>query len=206
MFIHALTGCDSTSRIYGVGKKTAFQKLVKRDPVLLSCAQAFITPNQTTEVIGDLGCQVMAIIFGGKCTDSLTTMRCNILSKKVVSASSFVTPERLPPTESASKLHCHRVYYQIMVWMGKEEGMDATHWGWNLQDNHFVPNMSRMSPATDSLLKFIHCNCSTACRTHNCSCRRYGLPCTVVCGSCQLKECDNPHNKFLVEESDNDDE
>jgi len=129
LFIHAMTGCDTTSRIFGVGKKSAFQKLVKGDPALQSCANAFTIPNQTTQIIEDLGCQVMSFLFGGKQADSLETMRYNIFSKKVVSSSSFVTPERLPPTEYATKLHCRRVYYQIMVWMGMEEGMDAMNWG-----------------------------------------------------------------------------
>ena len=206
LFIHAMTGCDTTSRIFGVGKKSAFQKLVKGDPVLQSCANAFTIPNQTTQIIEDLGCQVMSFLFGGKHAHSLDTMRYNILCKKVVSSSSFVTPERLPPTESATKLHCCRVYYQIMVWMGMEEGMDPMKWGWKLLDNRFVPLMSRMNAAPDSLLQVIHCNCSTACKTLRCSCRRYGLPCTTVCGPCQLEECDNPHNKFLPEESDDEDE
>ena len=206
LFIHAMTGCDTTSRIFGVGKKSAFQKLVKGDPVLQSCANAFTIPNQTTQIIEDLGCQVMSFLFGGKHAHSLDTMRYNILCKKVVSSSSFVTPERLPPTESATKLHCRRVYYQIMVWMGMEEGMDPMKWGWKLLDNRFVPLMSRMNAAPDSLLQVIHCNCSTACKTLRCSCRRYGLPCTTVCGPCQLEECDNPHNKFLPEESDDEDE
>ena len=48
LFIHAMTGCDTTSRIFGVGKKSAFQKLVKGDPVLQSCANAYTIPNQTT--------------------------------------------------------------------------------------------------------------------------------------------------------------
>ena len=206
LFIHAMTGCDTTSRIFGVGKKSAFQKLVKGDPVLQSCANAFTIPNQTTQIIEDLGCQMMSFLFGGKHAHSLDTMRYNILCKKVVSSSSFVTPERLPPTESATKLHCCRVYYQIMVWMGMEEGMDPMKWGWKLLDNRFVPLMSRMNAAPDSLLQVIHCNCSTACKTLRCSCRRYGLPCTTVCGPCQLEGCDNPHNKFLPEESDDEDE
>ena len=99
MFIHAVTGCDMTSRIFGVGKKTAFQKLIKGDPVLQSCANAFTVPNQTTEVIDDLGC-----------TDSLATMQYKTFSKKVVSAASTITPEHLPPTESATKFHCRRAY------------------------------------------------------------------------------------------------
>ena len=104
MFIHAMTGCDTTSWIFGVGKKTAFHKLVNGDPVLRAFGNAFTVPNQTTDVIDDLGCQAMAVLFGGKCM----TMRYNIFSKKVVSASSTGTPERLPPTESTTKFHCRR--------------------------------------------------------------------------------------------------
>ena len=48
MFIHAMTGSDMTSRIFGVGKKTDFQKLAKADPLIQSCAIAFTIPNQTT--------------------------------------------------------------------------------------------------------------------------------------------------------------
>src|SRR3989442_7995304 len=99
-----MTGCYTTSRIFGIGKKAAFDMLLKGDPVLQSCANAFTIPNQTTELIEDLGYHAMAVFFGGRCTDSLAKMRYNNFSKKVVSASSFVTPERLPPTESATKL------------------------------------------------------------------------------------------------------
>ena len=48
MFIHGMTGSDTTSQIVGVGNKTAFQYLAKGDPVLRSCAIAFTIPNQTT--------------------------------------------------------------------------------------------------------------------------------------------------------------
>jgi len=52
----------------------------------------------------------------------------NNFSKQVVSETSFLTPERLPPTKSATKLHSRRirrVYYHIMTWISKAEGMDA---------------------------------------------------------------------------------
>ena len=173
-------------------RQTAFQKLAEGDPVLRPCAIAFTIPNQRTGVIDNLGCQAMAVLFGGNGTDSLATMRYSIFSKKVVSASTFVSPERLPPTESATKLHCRRAYYQVIVWAGKEEGMDPRNLGWNLQDNLLVPVMSTMNAAPDNLLKIIHGNCSTACKTLRCSSRRYGLSCTTVCGPCQFEECDNP--------------
>ena len=46
MLIHAMTGSDKTSRIFGVGKNTAFQYLAKGDPVLRSCAIAFTIPTR----------------------------------------------------------------------------------------------------------------------------------------------------------------
>ena len=50
----------------------------------------------------------------------------------------FVHPERLPPTSSSIKIHCLRVYYQIMVWMGTDDGMDALVWGWTVDNNQMV--------------------------------------------------------------------
>ena len=61
--------------------------------------------------IQKLGSQAMAVIFGGESTSSLSAMRCKIFTKKVATAKSFVTPERLPPTESVTKVHRLRVVY-----------------------------------------------------------------------------------------------
>ena len=205
LFIHAFTGCDTTSRIYNVGKKSAFQKLANGELTIQTCANAFLLPNQTKNVIEDLGSKVMAVMFGGKSTDSLASLRYNLFSKRIISAKSFVTPERLPPTESSTKYHCLRVYYQIMVWIGKGSDMNAVDWGWKLEDNRFVPVMTEKTAAPKSLLQMVHCNCTTACRTPRCSCRGYGLPCTPACGPCQVENCENPHNQPLREEEcDND--
>ena len=107
LFIHAMIRCDSISCIIGIEKKTVFQKCVKGDPVLRSLANEFTVPNQTLEEIG-VPCDIC--FFVGKSTDPLATLQYNILSKRVVSASTHVTPERLPPIESAIKLNCPRAY------------------------------------------------------------------------------------------------
>jgi len=72
----------------------------------------------------------MAVLFGSKSTDSLNKMQYNNFSKKIVSASSFFVWHLsiFPPTDSATKLHSRRVYYQIMTWIGKPQGMDAMDW------------------------------------------------------------------------------
>ena len=73
------------------------------------------------------------------------------------SLKSFVYPERLPPTSSSIKFYGVRVYYQIMVWIGTDDGMDALEWGWKVDNNQTV------------LLKMTHYNCES-CLPH-CSCR-----------------------------------
>ena len=145
----------------------------------------------------------MAALFGGNDKDSLASLRYNTFVKKITSATSFVPPERLPPTASSTKYHCLRTYYQIMVWMEKEQGMDVQKWGWNLEDNNLIPVMTEMNAAPDNLLKMIHCNCRKGC-TLRCSCRKYGLPCHAGCGLCQTDTCDNPYNNQLIMEEDED--
>jgi len=68
----------------------------------------------------------MAVLFGGNGTDSLATMWYNTFSRKVVTSSSFVTPERLPPTESATKFHCRR--HTTRSWPGLESKMTLMLW------------------------------------------------------------------------------
>ncbi|XP_016426339.1 eIF-2-alpha kinase activator GCN1-like [Sinocyclocheilus rhinocerous] len=71
---------------------------------------------------------------------------------------SVTTNERLPPTESSTKYHCQRVYFQIMVWIGKEGDMNTVDWGWKLVDNRFLPVMTSKTAAPESLLQMIHCS------------------------------------------------
>ncbi|KAG7156410.1 hypothetical protein Hamer_G006161 [Homarus americanus] len=68
--------------------------------------------------------------------------------------------------------------------------MNPVDWGWKLEDNQFVPVMTKKTAVPESLLQIVHCNCTTACRTR-CSCRGYGLPCTPACGPCQIENCEN---------------
>ena len=101
LFNHAFTGCDTTSHIFSVGKQTALKKLVNGESTIQSCANVFLLPYQTRNVIEDHGTKAMAVLFGRKSTNSLASLRYNLSSKKIVNAKSFVTPERLPPTKSS---------------------------------------------------------------------------------------------------------
>ena len=67
LFAHAFTRCDTTSRIYGMGKKPLIQKLIRGDPVLVNCAVQFCKQNQSIEDIAEMGQKaIVALVGGGK--------------------------------------------------------------------------------------------------------------------------------------------
>ena len=123
LFIHAFSGCDTTSRIFGVGKKSVVQKVIAGDSVLHECSKVFRTPTADPATVETTGCNAMVSLFNGGKSDSLASLRYSFLAKKVATAKTFVTPERLPPTTSATHLHSRRTYLQVMEWLGKNDGM-----------------------------------------------------------------------------------
>ena len=119
LFIHAFTGSDTTSRIFNVGKQTVFGKL--KDPTIINAAKNFTTPGLDKNLICEHGLKAMVIVCGGKLNVDLMQLRYNVLVNKILAAKKFVSPERLPPTESATNYHTMRTYLQTMIWMGNLE-------------------------------------------------------------------------------------
>ena len=130
----------------------------------------------------------MVSLFNGGKSDSLASLRYSFLAKKVATAKTFVTPERLPPTTSATNIYSRRSYLQAMEWVGKNDGMQPTEWGWAVQVDTLVPLMMKDSPAPN---KMVHCNCSAGCSSMRYGCRKHALECTRACGNCQDGDCDN---------------
>ena len=151
-----------------MGKKSVVQKVIAGDSVLHECSKVFRTPTADPATVETTGCNAMVSLFNGGKSDSLASLRYSFLAKKVATAKTFVTPERLPPTTSTTYLHSRRTYLQVMEWLGKNDDMQPTEWGWAVQGNKLVPLMMKDSPAPNSLLKMVHCNCSAGCSTMRC--------------------------------------
>ena len=110
LFPYAFTGCDSTSRIFGIGKKSAFQKITKK--WINHCSKAFCSPRQRQDVLKTNGCKAMVILHNGHQNEGLASIRYNMLCQKVARAKTFSTPERLPP--NTCRFHSLRTNYQVM--------------------------------------------------------------------------------------------
>jgi len=67
--------------MYGIGKKTLFQKLIKPDSLIKASAVMFTTVDQDVSTIIDSGSQVFVSLFGGKAGTSLANLQNTLLAK-----------------------------------------------------------------------------------------------------------------------------
>ena len=122
LFLHALTGCDTVSRQYGIEKVMAIGKCDK----LKDHAIAFLTLNQIHDNVNKHGQASLEILYSCKPGHSLDFERTARFSSKVAYRSMHLPPESLPPTCDASRYHSYRLYHQVQTWLGND--LDLTKW------------------------------------------------------------------------------
>jgi len=71
LFLHAFMGSDSVSRVFGIGKKLGFQRIVKREKTMTNCSKAFSLPKQSQYVVEMNGCKAIVALFNADQNDSL---------------------------------------------------------------------------------------------------------------------------------------
>ena len=197
LFVHAATGCDTTSAVYHKGKRVPFRKL-QAQPALCTAVQVFNDPQSSKNAVAAAGEAFLCVVYGGKIDDNLDVKRHQlylrtIAKQKVCAKFDLAT---LPPTSAAARQHSFRVFHQVQQWRGV--ALNPTDWGWRLTDGRLTPLPTLREPAPESLLHLITFNCRSGCELNcksgcerNCECRRNGLPCTSMCGLCARHGCSN---------------
>ena len=201
LFVHALLGCDTTSRLFGVGKSVALKK-VKSSTYFQQQAAMFSSPMAKKDDIIKAGQNALVSIYKGKPGQSLDSVRLQAFHQKVSSSSTYVQPRNLhvPPTSAAAQYHSLRVYHQVQQWCGNE--LPPEDWGWMNKENTFIPIATNLKPAPAYLLEAISCNCKSGCNTRRCGCRKYGLDCSLACGECKGIHCSNVTHTNTYNDSD----
>ena len=189
LFIHAFLGCDTTSRIQGIGKSVILKKMLKGDQILTECADIF-HGESTVQDIATAGERALLQLYKGSVDQALDQLRYMLFCQKTAARTVHVKLQNLPPTSASMSYHSMRTYYQIHEWLCNTS-IKAEQWGWTLKDDILVPIQTDMPPATKSLLEAIHCNCKSDCQTNRCGCRKHGLECSVSCGECRGVSCSN---------------
>ena len=190
LFIHAILGCDSTSRLYGIGKSAGLTKW-KGNEDFQSLARVFLRDNVTKDDVLEAGEKALLVLYGGDPEKGLDLLRYTRFQEKVARSSKFVEAQALPPTSASAGFHSLRVYYQVQEWRGKSGHLIPEEWGWEIVEGKLIPKKTDRPPAPEKLLRLFRCNCKTDCDTRKCTCKRNGLECTPACGQCRGSSCSN---------------
>ena len=186
-FIHAFTGCDSTSRIFGVGKGTVLKK-ASTSIELKQCGAVFMNDSSIDDIEKAGECAFMTV-YGGIDDKGLDHLRYKKFVHKANVSTSVVQVQTLPPTNSAAKYHSRRVYLQVQTWL--DHKLNEIEWGWYRVENKLVPVKMDLPAAPERLLTIIKCGCKVNCDSKRCTCRKHGLSCSIACGECKGTSCSN---------------
>ena len=205
LFLHAVPGCDTTFRLHVIGKGASLKKYQTNNSVREQ-AMVLHSRSASTHDVTRAGERALVIIYNGRSTDTLDSLRHQRFREKVASSATHVHPQTLPPTSGAAKYHSMRVYLQVQEWKGSADGLIPTDWGWQLCDEGFVPLQTALAPAPGNLLRVIMCSCClTDCSSLRCTCKKHNIECTPACGNCRGSGCTNSLQMTCDDDRDDDD-
>ena len=108
--LHAVSGCDSTSAFFGVGKQKAY-KIVKSSnrfqEALAEMGEAFDFDNNNFPAFQEM----VAEFYGVKSCTSINEAR----YRKFCTKNKVPEPHKLPPTEDKLLQHCQRANYGRLI-------------------------------------------------------------------------------------------
>ena len=189
LLAHAISGCDTVSVTYGVGKLKAYQKLMEID--IWQKSMNIIGKQEVSldEVI-DSGEKFFMQLYGkpAKYSSSLDHLReiFYILPK-------YIPISRVPQTSRAFRFRMLRVHLQVNTWMYLGKTCEEKH-GFKKDDNGcFIPIITDKAVAPPYILQDIKCSCHVPNRAGllciGCGCHKMGLSCNALC-KCS-GECEN---------------
>ncbi|CAG2217816.1 unnamed protein product [Mytilus edulis] len=197
--IHAISGCDTTSKLYGVGKVATLKKFID-SPTLKELGEVFLKES-LVEDVKNAGEKVITFLYGGVPHEGLDILRYKKFANRVLTCKEVIQIHTLPPTTETAAYHSLRAYFQVQTWIGGEE-IDPCDFGWLIVNGKLMPIKTKRQPAPQRLLSIIRCNCKTNCDTRRCTCRKHGLECNISCGECRGQSCMNSRHGDIDVEAD----
>ena len=94
LFLHAMTSCDTTSRLYGVSKATALKKF-ENVPRFREQANTFSCHSAVSDVVA----AGEKALFGGKPGVGLDSLRYQRYFEKLAAKKSHIQPQNLPQVQ-----------------------------------------------------------------------------------------------------------
>lgn len=133
--IHAISGCDTTSRMFGVSKAATLKKFAEHD--FLKTRQLLCNANAKDDVIS-AGENIISSLYNGAPYEELNVLRYRKFAARVLTNKTCVQIHTLPPTSNAASFHSQRAYLQMKMWMN-EDNLNPCEWGWKVANGNLVP-------------------------------------------------------------------
>ena len=149
---HAISGCNATSSLFKIGKRTVYNTLVVNITEMLSLAELSQSSDVSNGLPTATKCALLLYGVKGRSYQSLNRLRYNYACKSDKSASLF------PPTYDVFEQHIRRVDYQVAIWIHSPEAKPDL-WnpdvnGWQLRNMRLEPVMFEGDAAPERSLRY----------------------------------------------------
>lgn len=209
---HVLSGCDTVSSLWNIGKGTVL-KVLKSEKKPLN-KLGFTNESDDSVLLQCIA--FMASCYGHPKETNMTYLRYLTWVTKMGNHKLTSVPELrvLPPTTETFKQHVLRAHLQAAIWRGALEpdppALSPLRYGWmkSSQVNQLEPVglPPNVDAAPESVLQMIKCGCDS-CSTARCSCRVAHTSCSEFCDCHVTSDCRNPQtvpvNSVRQDEEDN---
>ena len=184
LFLHSVTGCDTTSALYMRGKTEALDVMMSHSSP--QNQDVFTSPRNTHDDIVQHGKDFLLQL----CSYFVAMPR--LLIKRYIYIYIYDIQEvnkqdfpilKLetlppPPTSAVANYYSYRVYHTVQQWTGHE--LLPLDWGWRMcASGLLVPIETDKPVVPDNILRMISCGCKMGC-----GCRKKGIHCSVMCSQC----------------------
>jgi hypothetical protein len=142
---HAILGCDTTSRIYGMGKSLGLKLILSQNQHYQTAADVFYNNNSNKTEIKKVEENTFVQLYGGEQEKDLDNVCYDIFQKKICFSNNFVHPKTLPSTSASAEYTSPRCYFQIQTWVGRN-GLCAEDWEWVKHDGVLYPKITSSCP------------------------------------------------------------
>ena len=152
--MHAMTVCDATSAMFGVGKTKAFKVLQALEELSARVLMFgdFTTPKY---VLFEVGEKFLSALYGGS-EGSLDELR-----YRQFTAPKYLPLEGMPPTSRACYYHCLRVHLHVVTWWAVQSLLCPDEFGFKLENGAPLPIDTDKAPAPLEMLRKKRCSCKS---------------------------------------------
>ena len=206
--LHALTGCDSTSAFFNIGKTTMMNVVSKSDIDDLQNLVILGGTDTRVEAAVEVSRQFVAKLYDPKGKEKRNHQNLNKLRTKYA-GSKTTSLAKLPPSEPAFTEHVKRVMWQTRIWVhshiAKPQLGDPEDFGWQMEGGGLAPHFYDGPSAAEMIDQLI---CTKTCKGkrkcgEECSCFQAKMPCTEICPCSGDEGC---HNVLTHMDEDSSDE